>query len=189
MTAAMNAYDPVQVVVSSPLPNRAVDAASGRLLPSALRQTIAEACLKAKTSPYNSVYYDRKQATDGRVHTVPCAQCGGAGKAKEAVGQPWKPGHRHADALRYVAKRILRDLWREAKRIHETPAEEKREAPLRAAVRSGGNLAGLTTEELQSRLSHHEELAKKPTKKAAQWHGKKADAIRAELKSREAAAA
>jgi hypothetical protein len=35
----------------------------------------------------------------------------------------WTKGHSHNDAMRVASKAILRDLWREAKRIHEgTPA-------------------------------------------------------------------
>lgn len=82
---------------------------------------IAEACMKAHSrypNPYGQAYYDRKAATEGRLHSQPCAQCGGAGKADAAIGQPWRDGHRHADALRVAAKALLRDMWREAKRLH-----------------------------------------------------------------------
>lgn len=51
-------------------------------------------------SPYR-VVYDRR-----RVHTA-------------ETHPEWTDGHSHNDALRVSAKAILRDLWREAKRIHD----------------------------------------------------------------------
>lgn len=78
---------------------------------------IAESCLKAG-GPYREIYDKRKAATEGRLHAAPCAPCGTKGKPAQP-GTPWRDGHRHADALRITAKTILRDLWREAKRIHE----------------------------------------------------------------------
>lgn len=44
-----------------------------------------------RRSPYRDVYDDRRLATLGR--------------------SDWTDGHKHADALRIVGKRILRDLW------------------------------------------------------------------------------
>lgn len=78
---------------------------------------IAESCMKAG-GPYREVYDKRKAATEGRTHAAPCAPCGVKGKPAQP-GTDWRDGHRHADALRITAKTILRDLWREAKRIHE----------------------------------------------------------------------
>ena len=61
---------------------------------------IAESCMKQRQSPYRAVYEQR------RAHT--------------ATSHPdWTDGHSHNDALRITAKRILRDLWREARRIHQ----------------------------------------------------------------------
>lgn len=77
---------------------------------------IAESCLKAG-GPYRDVYDKRKAHTEGRTHAAPCAPCGSKGKPA-AAGSAWRDGHRHADALRIAAKTILRDLWREARRIH-----------------------------------------------------------------------
>lgn len=68
---------------------------------------IAESCIKQAHSPYRVVYDDR------RAHT--------------ATTRPdWTPGHSHNDALRVTSKAILRDIWREARRLHETtdPASE-----------------------------------------------------------------
>lgn len=54
-------------------------------------------------SPYRLVYENRRRHTAG---TRP----------------DWTDGHSHNDALRVVSKAILRDLWREAKRLHEEGA-------------------------------------------------------------------
>lgn len=62
---------------------------------------IAESCIKQMDrSPYRATYDARRARTD---ETHP----------------EWTAGHSHNDALRVTAKAILRDLWREAKRIHE----------------------------------------------------------------------
>jgi hypothetical protein len=79
---------------------------------------VAESCLRAQ-GPYSEVYYDRKAHTEGRLHTEPCVRCGPSGKPA-LPGTPLSDKHRHVDALRVVAKTVLRDLWREAKRIHAT---------------------------------------------------------------------
>jgi hypothetical protein len=43
-----------------------------------------------------------------------------ARRARTAVTHPdWTDGHSHNDALRVASKEILKDLWREAKRLHE----------------------------------------------------------------------
>lgn len=73
-------------------------------------------------SPYRTVYDKRKENTAGRPHATPCVRCGPKGKAAQ-VGSPWSDAHRDADALRIVAKEILKDLWREAKRVHTTEGE------------------------------------------------------------------
>ncbi|MDQ6524286.1 hypothetical protein RB608_11775 [Nocardioides sp. LHD-245] len=66
-----------------------------------------------------AVYYRRKAATVGRAHAADCVRCGPSGKPA-LVGTPWSDAHRHADALRVLGKTILRDLWIEARRIHES---------------------------------------------------------------------
>lgn len=74
---------------------------------------IAESCLKQAKSPYRAVYDTGRAKYADAVHTVDCAQC----KAKP--GEPLKLGHQHARAMRLASKAILRDLWVEAKRLHE----------------------------------------------------------------------
>lgn len=78
---------------------------------------IATCCLKAQAY-YADVYYARKEVTEGREHATDCVRCGPSGKPALA-GSPWSDAHRHADALRIVGKEFLRDLWLEAKRLHE----------------------------------------------------------------------
>lgn len=61
---------------------------------------IAESCIKQARSPYRAVYEQR------RAHT--------------AVTRPdWTAGHSHNDALRVVAKEVLKDLWRAARDVHQ----------------------------------------------------------------------
>lgn len=69
-------------------------------------------------SPYRRLYDHRKSHTRDRVHAEPCVRCGPSGHPAPA-GSPLSDAHRHADALRYVAKRVLRDLWEESRRLHE----------------------------------------------------------------------
>lgn len=79
---------------------------------------VAGSMLKAGN---REVYDKRKAATEGRLHSAECVRCGPSGKPA-LPGTPWSDGHRHADALRVVSKEILKELWREARRIHlETP--------------------------------------------------------------------
>lgn len=79
---------------------------------------VAESCIKQTHSPYRAVYEDGRTKYADATHPAPCARCGPAGKPA-AAGSPLSLGHQHARALRLVAKEVLRDLWREAKRIHE----------------------------------------------------------------------
>lgn len=80
---------------------------------------IATSMLKAgNRDPYDW----RKMGTDGRLHTSPCVRCGPSGKPAQP-GSPWSDGHRHADALRYLGKHMLKEMWREASRIHKSEAE------------------------------------------------------------------
>jgi hypothetical protein len=80
---------------------------------------IAGSMLKAGN---RDVYDARRLVTAERVHLKPCPQC----HAK--TGEPWKPGHQHADALRIVAKRFLQDMFVAAigptKPILDSPRED-----------------------------------------------------------------
>lgn len=62
------------------------------------------------------VYDKRRHFTAERAHDADCPPC----HAK--AGDPWRPGHQHADAMRLMSKELLRELWRESKRLHEERA-------------------------------------------------------------------
>ncbi len=92
---------------------------------------VAEACMKCRQSPYRAVYDDTRLKYADAIHNVECRRCGPSGKPA-SVGSPLSDGHKHARALRAVAKEVLRDLWRESKRIHD----ENTGGPVMAAVQA-----------------------------------------------------
>lgn len=63
-------------------------------------------CTCREEGLYRAVYDARRVATSERLHVAACPQC----RAKP--GEPWRPGHREADALRIVQKALLKDMWR-----------------------------------------------------------------------------
>ena len=79
---------------------------------------IAEACMKCRQSPYRLVYDNTRAKYADAIHAVECRRCGPSGKPA-LPGSALSDGHKHARALRAVAKEVLRDLWVEAKRLHE----------------------------------------------------------------------
>lgn len=79
---------------------------------------IAESCIKQRHSPYRAVYDTGREKYAEALHPAPCVRCGPAGKPA-AAGSPLSDGHKHARALRLVAKAILRDLWAAARDLHE----------------------------------------------------------------------
>lgn len=78
---------------------------------------IAVSCLK-KPGPLADAYYARRAVTADRVHAVDCRRCGPSG-SPALPGSPWSAGHQHGDALRVLGKTFLRELWLEARRLHE----------------------------------------------------------------------
>lgn len=80
---------------------------------------IAKSCIKQAHSPYRAVYEDARKKYDDSVHAAPCRRCGPSGKPAQP-GTPLSAGHQDARAIRIVMKEILKDLWRESKRLHET---------------------------------------------------------------------
>jgi hypothetical protein len=70
---------------------------------------IAEAFVKAGNERYREVYDAARVEYRERVHATACPPC----HAKE--GDPWRPGHQHAAALRKVGKVWLADLYDAAK--------------------------------------------------------------------------
>lgn len=110
---------------------------------------VATSCVKATTSPYRAVYVNGRAKYADAVHAASCAQCGicqtcgkppGLGKQDHAAsgcdrrvvkhaepGQPLRDGHKHARALRLVAKAVLRDMWVQSRDWHHAetaPAEQ-----------------------------------------------------------------
>lgn len=77
---------------------------------------IAESCVKQAKSPYRAVYDAGREKYEDATHQTPCAQCGSKGKPAE-VGSELRDGHKHARALRLVAKEILKDIWVESKKF------------------------------------------------------------------------
>jgi hypothetical protein len=68
--------------------------------------------------PYREIYDDGRAKYADAVHKTECVRCGPKGKPAQ-VGSPLNKGHQHARALRLVAKEVLKDMWREARTIHE----------------------------------------------------------------------
>lgn len=71
---------------------------------------IAESCVKQRHSPYRKVYDDGRAKYAEAVHKIDCVRCGPSGHPAK-VGSPLSDGHKHARALRLVAKTVLKDLW------------------------------------------------------------------------------
>lgn len=71
---------------------------------------IAESCMKSPTSPYRRLYEDAREKYADSKHEHSCAQCGAKGKPAQP-GTDLRDGHKHARALRIVAKEVLRDMW------------------------------------------------------------------------------
>lgn len=66
-------------------------------------------------SPYRVIYDEAREKYAYAVHRKPCPGC----TPKPApIGSPLSPGHQDNCARRYVAKRVLKDLWRAARDIH-----------------------------------------------------------------------
>lgn len=72
-------------------------------------------------SPYRVLYDTEKARYVGSVHHEECHRCTGKGKPPAPIGSPRKAAHIDAIALRAVTKRLLKNLWHEAKRLHELP--------------------------------------------------------------------
>jgi hypothetical protein len=86
---------------------------------------LAESCVKCPESRYETIYRGARDRYADRVHEHPCPQCRGSSEP----GQPWRPGHQHAAALRLVAKEILRDLWEASREAHTgLPGQEAQAA-------------------------------------------------------------
>jgi hypothetical protein len=73
-------------------------------------------------SQYIEVYEKTRAKYVDAVHEVPCVRCGPKGKPAQP-GSPLSLGHQHARGLRKMMSELLKDLWREAYRLHtDTPS-------------------------------------------------------------------
>ncbi len=78
---------------------------------------VAISCIKCTGSPYRTVYDKARRKYAEAKHATDCRRCGPAGRPA-LVGSDLSDGHKHARALRLVAKAVLRDLWRESRRLY-----------------------------------------------------------------------
>jgi hypothetical protein len=74
-------------------------------------------------SPFRKVYDQGRLKYADAVHQAPCHRCGPKGDPAPA-GSPLSAAHQHARALRLVAKEILKELWRESRRLHQLAETE-----------------------------------------------------------------
>lgn len=79
---------------------------------------ITASCLKAQ-GYYADVYYIAQAKYADATHNQECSQCTPKGAPPAPVGSPLKQNHKHARALRIMAKEILKDLWTASKALHE----------------------------------------------------------------------
>jgi hypothetical protein len=87
--------------------------------PEARKRTwlIADKCIQTLSSPYRPIYDEGRIKYADSTHNQPCPQCGPKGKPAP-IGSPLSAGHQHSRARRLIAKEILKELWREARRLH-----------------------------------------------------------------------
>lgn len=85
---------------------------------------MAVSCVKVGRGPYRAVYDEGRARYDQAVHESECKRCGPAGHPAQP-GSALSAGHQHARAIRLVCKALLRDLWREARRLHGFHDEEE----------------------------------------------------------------
>ena len=79
---------------------------------------IASAMPKFPGGHYEQVYRQAREKYSDATHPTDCVRCGPAGKPAKA-GSDLSDGHKHARAIRIVAKEILKDMWRESKALYE----------------------------------------------------------------------
>lgn len=75
--------------------------------------------------PYRAIYDEGRAKYAEAVHAAECRRCGPKGKPAQP-GSPLSAAHQHARAIRLIAKAILRDLWTEAKRLHDNTEGESK---------------------------------------------------------------
>jgi hypothetical protein len=77
----------------------------------------AKCVMQADGTVWRDTYTAARAKYADAIHKLPCPRCGPSGKPAP-IGSPLSDGHKHARALRIVSKSILRELWREAGRLH-----------------------------------------------------------------------
>ena len=87
-----------------------------------------------RCSPYRVIYDEAKAKYVGSVHNEECPRCTGKGKPPAPIGSPRKPAHVDQMAVRYATKILLKNLWREAKRLHELSGDQWSSATHRTFV-------------------------------------------------------
>lgn len=83
---------------------------------------IASGSIRFATSPYRKIYDDTRAKYADAVHEHVCVRCGPSGKPAQ-IGSPLSDGHKHARAIRRIAKEVLLDLWIEAMLEHKRAAK------------------------------------------------------------------
>lgn len=68
--------------------------------------------------PYREIYDRTKAKYADATHLIPCVRCGPSGKPAQP-GSPLSKAHIDMRGIRAISKAVLKDLWIEAKRIHE----------------------------------------------------------------------
>lgn len=80
---------------------------------------VAESLIKAGKNPYRDIYDEGRLKYAERLHAAPCKQC------KAQPGDPLRPGHQHARAMRLVMKAVLLDMWRVCKGLEPRHKEKE----------------------------------------------------------------
>lgn len=69
-------------------------------------------------SPWGEFYMRARRKYADRVHDEPCAPC------HAGAGDPWKPGHQHMAALRLMEKELLKEMWKQDRKLRGLKVEE-----------------------------------------------------------------
>lgn len=87
---------------------------------------VITSCIKSG-GPYREVYDEGRERYDGALHESECKRCGPSGKPAHP-GSAISAGHQHARAIRLAMKALLKDLWLEARRLHELEGGQAKRA-------------------------------------------------------------
>lgn len=95
--------------------------------------------------PYREVYDQARERYEVALHEGACVRCGPSG-SPALPGSPLSAGHQHGRALRAIVKAVLRDLWLEARRLHD---EQCADVDYSEVVRAAQDALKATAEELE----------------------------------------